>query len=816
MIRAKIGLIATSVAWMTMLLSGQAGAHSPHDVTTAVKIARTQAGEEAVFALVRSNLLRSHDGGSNWRRLIRGLDHKFPLSGLDVSGDGTMVYVSSLGDGIYRSSDGGDSFENVSGNLENLIVDIVAMAPWDSAFVLASHAGDGLVQSRNGGNTWATAEGAFGKVTAISMGRFADDPIFVGDHAGALFRSHDAGQTWEPTWATHGAEGLTAIGSARNSRGEFEIYAGTAHGRVFYSNDNGATFSEVASTGDQKPIRSITLSPSFARDGRIFVSGWDAGALCGKSGDQRWESCASGLTRDSQSRTTGKPSFNEISLSPGFERDETLFMAGFDGLFVSRDGAGRWRQIDTLSPFNIISVSVSPGHEHDSTIAFTNLMWGAFLSRDGGGKWRTINRGAIDQRRKNGLTCLFDVVFSPDFQKDGTLFTSTWWRILKSEDRGGNWRQIVPVQDPEWTRTHHASTIALSPGFAADQTVFAATHTGLVLKSLDGAESFEVVARPGSQIGSIAVSPDFPQDETVFVADTSRVHISRDAGRTWTSSGLLDTTRFTQPYVSPSHPPDDAALLAPTLLFNMNKTLAIKLAVPMGYRTHGTVFAGTAAGLFRSTDHGLTWLPLSHFLLPEDAYIEAVSVSPAFEDDRTVIVSVRGHGSLMSQDGGENFVHFARELDEAGYPLANYEGNTPPFAPIVFSPGYATDHAVYAFSGPHLFKSSDRGLSWAELDTPSADWRDRLRVWYSSSGRRDKFLVAAGGTALPLFLMLGIWAARWAPSWGNRKSPADSVPVTAAARFPPADPAPAPRLAGSRRDPRAGESPPGCDTRCGP
>ena len=244
---------------------------------------------------------------------------------------------------------------------------------------------------------------------------------------------------------------------------------------------------------------------------------------------------------------------------------------------------------------------------------------------------------------------------------------------------------------------------------------------------------------------------------------------SGDGGRTWTSSGLLDTTRFSQPYVSPSHPPDDAALLAPTLLFNMNKTLAIKLAVPMGYRTHGTVFAGTAAGLFRSTDHGLTWLPLSHFLLPEDAYIEAVSVSPAYEDDRTVVVSVRGHGSLMSQDGGENFVHFARELDEAGYPLANYEGNTPPFAPIVFSPGYATDHAVYAFSGPHLFKSSDHGLSWAELDTPSADWRDRLRVWYSSSGRRDKFLLAAGGTALPLFLMLGISAARWVPSRRKRK-----------------------------------------------
>ena len=754
------GLVTICMALAVALCSSPALAHSPHDDTTAIVVLEGQGQHHVMFAIVRSNLLKSYDGGSSWRRLIRGLDHKHPLSGLATSPDGNTVYVTTLGDGVYRSSDGGHTFENVSGNLGDRTVDIIATAPWDAGFLLAVSSGAGLARSQAGGQEWSTPPGDFGKVTAIGFGAAAGDPILVGDHLGSVFISTDAGESWQATGGSPGGDAVTTIASTRDATGTFVVFAGTARGGVFYSDDHGATFSRITDSGEEKPIRSIAVSPSFASDGRVFATGWDAGVLCGRMDNSTWRPCGEGLTRDRQSKELGRASFNTVSPSPDFKTDNTLYVAGFDGLFVSRDGGEHWHHLDTLSPFNIIAIGVSPEHAQDSTVVVTNWMWGAFASRDEGRTWAAINRGARDYRRRNGLTCLFDVVFSPEYAEDGTILTSTWWRILKSDDRGRNWRQIVPVEDPEWTSVHHGSMIALSPDFSRDDTAFVGTHTGLVLKSEDRAESFAIIARKNALIGSIEVSPDFAHDKTLFVADTAGVHVSRDAGSAWSYFRLLDISHYLDPFVSPAHPPEEVDARIRGELLNMQKSLAIKLAVPPGYREHGTVFAGTAEGLYRTSDHGQSWSVVATPMFAPDAYIEAVAASPAYEDDRTVIVVARGHGHYISADGGESFTRLSPELDDSGFLLANYLGTTPPFAPVVFSPTFAADRTLYGFAGAHLFKSADGGRSWSELDAPTAAWRDRLHVWYSVLGRRDRYIYGAGAAGVFFVFVAGAYLRR--------------------------------------------------------
>src|SRR5579871_5855667 len=66
-----------------------------------------------------------------------------------------------------------------------------------------------------------------------------------------------------------------------------------------------------------------------------------------------------------------------------------------------------------------------------------------------------------------------------------------------------------------------------------------------------------------------------------------------------------------------------------------------------------TVFAGTLAGLYRSTDGGLHWAPSGSGL--NSPFIDAIAVSPKFEKDRTILVGTRQGGLFRSADAGEKW-----------------------------------------------------------------------------------------------------------------------------------------------------------------
>src|SRR5579885_539246 len=173
------------------------------------------------------------------------------------------------------------------------------------------------------------------------------------------------------------------------------------------------------------------------------------------------------------------------------------------------------------------------------------------------------------------------VAVSPNYAQDATLFVSTGYVsvslasqiLLKSTDGGLTWQALPNFPN------FRVLALAVSPAYASDHTLFAATLGGGLLESSEGGLHWTDIARPlGDNIIDVALSPAFGSDHTIFALDEGgTIYTSNDAGASWTQ------------LPSPSAP-------------------AITLALSPQYATDHTLFVGTMSkGIFKSPDGGASW-----------------------------------------------------------------------------------------------------------------------------------------------------------------------------------------------------------------
>ena len=91
-----------------------------------------------------------------------------------------------------------------------------------------------------------------------------------------------------------------------------------------------------------------------------------------------------------------------------------------------------------------------------------------------------------------------------------------------------------------------ALTIALSPAFAEDQTVFVGTGQDGVLQSESAGLSWHGANSGLLDLSALAVafSPRFAEDKTAFAGTASALYRTRNGGRSWreVSLGLKERT----------------------------------------------------------------------------------------------------------------------------------------------------------------------------------------------------------------------------------------------------------------------------------
>ena len=685
-------------------------AHYPHDDIFAVEISPNYQQDRTLFINVRGNLLKSKDGGNSWQRIVKGLDHQQELSSLDISAQSQkIIFLSTLGDGIYKSENGGDSWSKVNQGLKNLNIALVAIAPDSADLVLAAGTETGLYRTENGGTSWEQVmTGDNKKITAIAFDSAQQDKITIGDNQGNLFFSGDRGQTWQRLATLENSGGIKTVAISPNFAGDRTFWVGTEQGGIFKTVNGGVSFSQANNGISDRAIMSLAISPNYQKDETILASTWHEGVFRSNDGGKSWKKSSKGLTEDGQADLPNfnRPHFSDLRISQTYSQDRTVFVAGFDGLFKSTDGGRVWREVNTLSSNIIVGLGLSPDYQNDSTVAVTTYLGVAYISNDQGVTWTTINKGLerdnflkrIPKRilQDNFIARLFDIVFSPNYREDKTIFSPSWKHFLKSTDRGQHWQKIPLFNEPGPLNRPTKYSIAISPNFASDGTIYLGsmqgTGKGSILKSTDGGLNFSVVGNVNSQpVVYLAISPDFTADQTLYAGVKDGVYKTIDGGKTWQ--------------------------LVSNAIPSMEEE--IKLAISPSYKVDQTVFAGTTAGLFVTRDGGTSWRKLAGTADGDDGYVEAVAISPNYQNDRTLIMSIRGRGLFKTIDGGATFTRVGDDLLNNNHSLANMYGFWPPTVPIQFSPSYSVDRTIYGVSGTKLFKSTDGGNTWANMPIPT-------------------------------------------------------------------------------------------------
>ena len=332
------------------------------------------------------------------------------------------------------------------------------------------------------------------------------------------------------------------------------IYAGSAGGGVWKSNDAGTTFYPIFDDHAQS-IGAVELDPNDP-DNTIYVG-------------------------------TGEP-WPRNSVSIG------------DGLYKSNDGGNNWKKIGLENSERIANIIVNPENSNEIYVAVLGALWsdsnerGVYKSNDGGETWENI-------LFLNNSTGCADLAMDPSNPK--ILYASMWEfrRTAWSFNSGGDNSALYKSTDggENWSKIHNGfpegklGRLAIGVSKSNPNTLYTVIESeknedkGLY-KSTDGGENWE---QKNNDFG-ITVRPFYfsrivvdPKDEDIVVKAGLYGSISKDGGETFENLGNMHADIH-------------------DMVFDINNS--------------DIMYVGTDGGVYRSWNKGVTMeivenLPLSQF-----------------------------------------------------------------------------------------------------------------------------------------------------------------------------------------------------------
>ncbi|MCB9898316.1 MAG: hypothetical protein H6825_09965 [Planctomycetes bacterium] len=412
-----------------------------------VEITPTFSRDGVVLVGSFEGVFRSDDRGQTFRQ--SDIYHQHINRALVFSPDYVhdhTILLGNYGGGVFLSPDDGDSWEPVlgastpgtmgsghaGGAPTGAVPGIAEQTPSEAGAVPFPRIdwtarADGITSTYTGPLT-------------LSPSFATDDTLFYG-HVG-LWRSETRGRTWTKLTVPSSVVTVRGLGVSPDFDHDHTLFIGSAEssvergsttsGAVFRSTDAGDTWQLVV-RGLSSDFRSreFAFSPAWTSDHTVFVASRNLG--CGRStdGGDTWQLVQDGLT---------SLIMRVIAISPDFVHDRTVFLGAQDGgVQRTRDGGDTWEAVNVgiadAAGIDIEGLALSPDYAHDHTLFCASQRSGVYRSTDGGDSWTPVGEGLP-------LAMPRVMAISPDFVHDRTVLLSTHDWIWRSSDAGEHWSRM--------------------------------------------------------------------------------------------------------------------------------------------------------------------------------------------------------------------------------------------------------------------------------------------------------------------------------------------------------------------------------------
>ena len=589
------------------------------------------------------------------------------------------MYAGSRTGQVYLTTDGGRTWAPLNGLLlppywvvDELLVDsnnnqVIYAGAWS---LRGGKAGDGGVwKSEDRGRTWRALEGIKGQsVRALALAP-SDPRILVAGTLEGVFRSQDAGASWQRISPLNHDEIHSVESVAIDPRDPEIIYAGTWHLAWKTATGGQRWFPIKQGMIDDSDVFSIVIDP---RNSDTVYATACSGIYRSDTAGAQWKriqgipsasrrthtlvidprntnvvyaGTTEGLWRTEDRGTSWKRltahtwSINAIVLDLSTTESERFFIAmDHGGVMETLDNGARFRGANWgLAQRQVSRLVADPVAPVDAPVLYASVL------HDGefGGVFTTANRGASWQQLSAGLKGL-DVLSL-------LIITKPTWKLLAGTPEGvfeyspdkpiwqnrGKWASLPNTVATNTVATESGAPRSGAPATATpstappiavrdlyqrgpDEPILAATSMGL-FESNDG-ESWRPLLLDGAKGGHYAIASTLngSAGHQLVAASAMGMSISRDRGRSWSAVRLEGDKQLRIRNLAAS-PVDPQQLLA-----------------------------ATEAGLFRSSDGGASWQ--NHARGIPAGEVNDVSFNHA---NPLQVLAAGSGGAFYSLDGGE-------------------------------------------------------------------------------------------------------------------------------------------------------------------
>ena len=573
----------------------------------------------------------------------------------------------------------------------------VGLDPKNPSVLLAGGMNSLLFRSQDAGQTWQLLN--FPKRNLSEVTCILVDPLdsthymagIISADGGGLFDSHNEGQTWSEVKgvSNFGVRSLVAAPSKPT-----RFISGTLHG-VMMSEDSGKTWTRISDPQSME-MQGITAVAVDPQNPDIIYAGTSHLPWKTTDGGKTWQSIHTGMIDDS----------DVFSLYIDHNNPEDIFASACSGIYASVNRGDAWKKLIGI-PNTSRRTHVIRKDPANPSIIFAGTTAGLFKSVNDGASWRTVNDAQVNS-----------MVFDPD--KAGEIYMAMEYEGIAKTNNDGD--SIALSNDGFVDRNITSVTksgdrlIAIEPSVGESTGLFASSDSGDSWKQMA-----DVKGLLGVHLKFVTGLPSQPK--SLMAAAPRQLYKSLDGGYLWKplpmklvyeetpAAKVLKrvVTRDKKGHVTVTHekvaakPVEKVRTIVPSEFFGL-------YTVQSG--TKYILFAATDMGLFQSADAGERWKMVD---LAGEGVVTGLFVAP--NSDGRLFARAIG-GLYFSNDFGAHWAKYnfplpPRDINDIAIPVSH-------------------DAPILVGTRVGLYKTSDNGATWY-ADTKGLPASTVSSVLYASS-----------------------------------------------------------------------------------